>query len=291
MQKFKDYHPVVNFIYILIALILSMCAINPYTAGLSLSLALVYGGYLYRGKFFKGMAVLAIPILVSSLLIIPLFSHNGVTALFYINDLPVTLEMIFFDGVTACMVLGVIAWFYVASSMIDTEKFLYLFGRILPTVALVLSMALRMLPLFVKRYKEVGDAQKGLGRDPKDMSLWARSRLAVKKLSIVVSWSLENSMNTTISMESRGYGLKKRTSAHLFKFGRSDGRMGLILAVLGAYPLVVGLGGGFQVQYFPEIHVKLEGERQLLALILMGFFFLVPMIVDVIAEEKERRAS
>ena len=50
-------------------------------------------------------------------------------------------------------------------------------------------------------------------------------RNAVKILSIMITWSLENAIETADSMKSRGHGLKGRTSYSLYKFDKRDAIM------------------------------------------------------------------
>ncbi|MBR3644820.1 MAG: energy-coupling factor transporter transmembrane protein EcfT [Lachnospiraceae bacterium] len=283
LQKFNEYHPVVNLLYIVLVLIMTMSFINPYTAGISLCISVIYGLYVFGKRFIKILLFLAIPVMIFATLIVPLFSHNGETALFYINDLPVTVETICFGLVTGMIMLSVISWFYVASSMIDTEKFLFLTGGFLPTVALIISMSLRMIPLFVKRYREVGDAQAGLGRFTEKMSPAKRVQFATKKISTVISWSLENSVNTTISMESRGYGTGKRTNAHLYKFVASDIGMISLMVVLSVIPLFRIITRQFRTDYFPTIKLTQLNIINTISYILICLLMVIPLINDVVA--------
>ncbi|MBE5958283.1 MAG: energy-coupling factor transporter transmembrane protein EcfT [Lachnospiraceae bacterium] len=294
MQQFREFHPIVNLIFILEVLILTMSAINPYSAGISLIVAITYGVYLYGVRFIKIFVVLAIPVIIFAGIIVPLFSHNGETALFYINDLPVTLETMIFGLVTGMVMMATIAWFYVAGSMIDTEKFLYLTGRIFPTISLIISMTIGMIPVLIRRYKEVSDAQAGLGRISSKMSLPKRIGFIIKKMSIVITWSLENSVSTTISMESRGYGTGKRTNAHLYKFVGSDRIMLAVLLLLGGIPCVRALMGKFRVNYFPAIELTKLKAVNIISLVLIIMIMFVPMICDManrIYEKNERRKN
>jgi len=199
----------------------------------------------------------------------------------------VTLETVIYGLVMGSMILAVVAWFQVGGSLIDMEKFLYLFGRILPSIALLISMVLRMIPLFVRRYKEVSDGQAGLGRRAGDMRPWARLRLAMKKASIVVSWSLENSINTTSSMESRGYGSGRRSQAHLFRFVTNDGWMLAVLGVLASLPTAMILTGRLRASYFPYLDFRQIKGLEAVALVFMGLYMCLPVAIDLLAGREE----
>lgn len=68
--------------------------------------------------------------------------------------------------------------------------------------------------------KLVRNAQHTIGRDINEGTLFQRIRNAVKILSIMITWSLENAIETADSMKSRGHGLKGRTSYSLYKFDK-----------------------------------------------------------------------
>ena len=64
----------------------------------------------------------------------------------------------------------------------------------------------------------VSEAQSCIGRDTKNGSVFRRVGNAVKIFSIMVTWSLENAIETADSMRSRGYGLPGRTAFSIYRF-------------------------------------------------------------------------
>jgi energy-coupling factor transporter transmembrane protein EcfT len=90
-----------------------------------------------------------------------------------------------------------------------SDKFVYLFGRIIPSMSLLLSMTLRFVPRFIAQIKVVSNAQKCVGRDASNGGVVQRVRNAITILSIMVTWALENAIETADSMKSRGYGLRR----------------------------------------------------------------------------------
>ncbi len=60
--------------------------------------------------------------------------------------------------------------------------------------------------------------KKSMGRDVSEGSLFNRIRAGFNMLSILVTWALENAIETSDSMRSRGYGLKGRTAFSIYKF-------------------------------------------------------------------------
>lgn len=66
----------------------------------------------------------------------PLFSHNGVTPLFFLNGNPVTLEAFIYGIAIAVMVIAIIMWCKCCSEVMTSDKLLYLFGRVIPKLSL-----------------------------------------------------------------------------------------------------------------------------------------------------------
>ena len=80
-----------------------------------------------------------------------------------------------------------------------------------------------------------------------------RIRRAATVLSIMVTWSLENAIETADSMKSRGYGLPGRTA---FSIYRMDSRDKIALAWLGfcgLFLLTGALAGGLSWRYYPTM--------------------------------------
>ena len=76
-----------------------------------------------------------------------------------------TLESILYGIVAASMVATVICWFSCFNKIMTSDKFIYLFGRIIPSLSLILSMTFRFVPKFKEQVQEVSNAQKSMGRD------------------------------------------------------------------------------------------------------------------------------
>lgn len=77
------------------------------------------------------------------------------------------------------MLAAVVTWFSCYTAVMTSDKFVYLFGRVIPALSLVLSMTLRFVPKFQAQFRVVSEAQRCVGRDVSDGSLFRRLRNAV----------------------------------------------------------------------------------------------------------------
>ena len=134
-----------------------------------------------------------------------------------------------------------------------SDKFVYLFGRVIPALSLVLSMALRFVPKFKAQLQIVCQAQRSIGRSVSQGKLTRRLKNAITILSIMLTWSLENALETADSMKSRGYGLPGRTAFSIYRFDSRDKLALLWLGFCGAYLLSGYATGGLRWRYFPTI--------------------------------------
>ena len=117
-------------------------------------------------------------------LINPAFNHEGITILTYLpSGNPLTLESVLYGIAAAMMLAAVITWFSCYTAVMTSDKFIYLFGRIIPALSLVLSMTLRFVPKFKVQLHVVSEAQRCVGRDVSDGSVPQRLRNAVTILS------------------------------------------------------------------------------------------------------------
>ena len=253
-DRFSHYHPLVNFLYFTFVIGFSMALNHPLAQGISVICAIVYAVQTEGKKAVLFSLKWCLPMVLLTAFINPAFSHEGVTVLLYLpTGNPLTLESIIYGLSSGVMIATVMLWFLNFNRVITSDKFIYLFGRIIPALSLVLSMTLRFIPKFKAQLQLVIDAQKSIGRDLSEGSLWQRMKIAVTVLSIMVTWALENAIETADSMKSRGYGLKGRTAFSIYRFDDRDKLALLYLGFCGLYLLAGSMVSAFGFRYFPSI--------------------------------------
>ena len=284
---FSEYHPTVNFLYFTGVLLFSMIFMHPVCLGISLVCAFTYSVYLNGRKSLKFNLKYMLPLLLLTALINPAFNHEGQTILTYLsNGNPITLESIVYGVAAAAMLVAVICWFSCYNSVMTSDKFVYLFGRIIPSLSLIFSMTLRFVPRFKAQFKVVSNAQKCVGRDIYNGGLLQRLRHAITILSIMVTWSLESAIETADSMKSRGYGLPGRTAFSIYSFDRRDKQALLFYGFCILYIAAGGALGGLEWQYFPYIKGSLESIYTVSLYICYFALCISPVIIDVREDRK-----
>lgn len=289
-DAFSGYHPGVNFLYFGFVFGFSMVFMHPVCLLISLTCALIYSIELKGNKAIRFNFLFLLPIMVITAFINPVFNHEGATIITYLpTGNPLTLESILY-GLAASTMLGTIfTWFTCYNEIMTSDKFVYIFGRIIPSLSLILSMALRFVPKFKVQIEVVSEAQRSIGRDVSSGGVFERIGHGITILSIMITWALENSIETADSMKSRGYGLPGRTAFSIYRFDKRDKKAMLAISLLGGYILLGGFMGGLKWRYFPTMKGEIFSFFSLSLWIAYLILYLVPIIVNR-QEERQWKA-
>lgn len=302
---FSRCHPLLNFFYFAVVLGFTMFVQHPVFLALSFLGATAYAIWLTGfARTMKMNFLFTLPGLLIVALLNPMFNHYGVTTLMYIESSgnQVTLEALVYGLVLGCVLFIVIEWFSCYNKIMTSDKFIYLFGRIIPALSLILSMALRLVPKFGRQLTVIRNGQKCAGRDVSNGGLLKKVKYGMNMISILVTWALENAIETADSMKSRGYGLPGRTAFSIYRFDKRDKILGSILLglfLLFAYGCTQGaafaqynpriLLAGFVIQQ-REAPVECPQVLSWLTYGSFGLFCFLPLILDILEERAMERS-
>lgn len=252
MDTFSGYHPIINFLYYLMVIGISMLYMHPVFLGTALAAALSYAIYLKGRNALKSLLMKPLLICLLTAALNPLFNHEGATMLFYLkNGNPITLESIVYGIGAGTMLSTTLMWFSSFHIIITADKLTYLFGKTVTAFSLLLSMALRFVPKFSEQMKKVAQAQQCIGRNVNNGKLHEKVGHGVKILSITTTWALENSVETADSMKSRAYGLRGRSNFSIYRFDQRD--FGLLVFLFFMFVgILYAMGKNWvHILYFP----------------------------------------
>lgn len=257
-DAFARCHPALNFFYFVVVIGFTMFLQHPLFLLISFVSSLTYAVWLQGWKkVLKMNLLLTLPGLLIVALLNPMFNHYGVTTLFYLESSgnQITLEALVYGLVLGSVLFIVIVWFSSYNLVMTTDKFVYLFGRVIPAISLILSMVFRFVPRFKAQLIMIRNGQKCAGRDISNGGLMHKVKCGMNILSILVTWALENAVETADSMKSRGYGLKGRSAYSIYRFTRRDLFLGCTMLLLLAM-MALGCGSGAAyASYNPRILV------------------------------------
>ena len=283
-DAFSGFHPCVNLAFFVAALGLTMFIQQPVYLLISMVSGCAYLLYLQGKKGVLRQVGYLVPILVMMAIMNPVFNHEGVTVLWYLpNDNPITLEAICFGLASAVMMGASIVWFNCCNTVFTSDKIIYLFGRVIPALSLMISMTLRFVPRFKNFLQSVLRTQQAMHKPENTKEKLGQ---ALAAFSATVSWAMEQSIVSADSMKSRGYGLFGRTAFSIFIFEKRDGIALALLTLLcvgTVAPHVLGLMGW---TYYPSMTGDLLGPVQILAYLCYGGMCNLPLIIDLMEDRK-----
>ena len=183
-----------------------------------ISTLILYVVIMKKHSLIKQLLFILLVMLIAFLLN-PLFNHRGMHILFYFMENPVTLESLW-AGARAALIMGeTLLLFGVFQHSMTAEDWQEILGRLSPNIALLFSLILSLCPRLTRKFTQIRSLMRVNHQKDKTR----------KSLEMLVSFSMEDAINMSMSMKARGYGLKKRT---LFRRRRLSNKDFLHLALL-----------------------------------------------------------
>ena len=276
MRTFQEHNPIAVAVYLLGVSGVAMFCPDPAILVISLTGAVMLFLHLNGTKGGRShLYTLGLFLLMAA--VNPLVSHRGQTVLFVLNNNPVTLEAVLYGLAAAGMVVAVMYWFRCFTCIMTSDRLLYLFGALSPGLSLLLSMALRYVPLFGQQLRRTQQAQQAMGLYRED-TLTGRARGRLQVFSVMVTWALENGVITADSMAARGYGCGRRTHFRAFRFTWRDGLLTALSLLLTAAAFLAA--SRRQFAFYPAL-----SAGPLTPLVLTGYaayalLALLPLIIN-----------
>lgn len=288
-KYFPSLHPAVCLLYFIAVLGITLACIHPVMTTISLASAVVFSWQLNGGEKVWQTARYVLPMVLLISIANPLFNHRGVTLLFTLWGHWITLEAAVYGIVSAMSLAAVIYWFSCWQTVMTSDKVLYLFGKAAPNTALLVTMTLGLIPRLQTRSRQIAEAQQMLYPDT-DRVL-PRMQRAVRSLSSLMTWSMESSLRTADSMKARGYGVRRRTTFHLFFFDSRDAFiLGLIIA-LGLTCVLARCFGHGTMEYYPRMSAVVTGGSGFMLYGLFTLLALFPSVLELKEAAKWRYCS
>lgn len=179
----------------------------------------------------------------------------------------------------ALMILCVLCWCRAFSLIMTSDRILYLFGRLSPRFALLISAVLRCIPLYAQQVSRLQMTQRALGLY-REGSIADSIRAKCMIFSQLVTWALENGIVTADSMAARGYGIGKRTHFHLFRFRRGDALLMLFSLLPAAVVFSARAAGRLGCTYYPVYTAPAPSVHALFAYLCGALLALIPFVLE-----------
>ena len=284
MILLSEANPIAAFLWLTLAAGIAMFLMNPIVLALSLAGAVLYL-FARRPEAGGRFQLFYLGLFLLSALMNPLFVHSGSTVLFVLNHNPVTLEALYYGMALGAMIVASLYWFRSFQEVMTSDKLLYVFGSALPKLTLILSIALRYIPLLRDQAKRVRDAQRALGLFREENAI-DRLRGELRIFSVLVTWVLENGIITADSMTARGYGTGRRTRFALFRFRGRDAALCCACLALAGVAIWAAASGALNCAFYPRFRLNPGGPLAAAGYACYALLAFAPGMIEL--EEKFR---
>ena len=293
-RRFALVHPATMMAFFIAVIVLTLLSYHPLILGLSFVLAAASVALYLGAKALWQSLLWLIPMAAIVVLFNTLFNRRGATELATVGQYTFTFESLLFGLCIALMLAAVILWFRLYQEFMTSDRFLYLFAPLAPTMALSIAMVQRWIPLTKNRWQQIRSANKmmslgevenvqteGKSSTPvKKQSRFKIFRSLTRSLSALMSWSMEDAIEAADSMQARGYGekSKRRSSFRAYHLTTHDG---ISLAIITKLALAAGVGIFFstrELAFFPIF----RGAENLppAALVAATLIMLYPLFIE-----------
>lgn len=276
---FGTLHPAVSLTYFVCVLGLTLACPHILLVVLSLLGSIFFNislrGWKAFGKTMRFVAPMFFIVCIGN----PLVSHRGVTMLCLFMNQWITLEAIVYGFVTACSLAAVMLWFGCYQEVMTSDKFLYLFGQIAPATSLLITSALRFIPQMQSTAAQIKESRSMLQDD--STRLFQKLAHAIENLSALLGMSMEASVEMADSMKARGFGARRRTTFHLFRFDARDGRTLAAIVVLAGVCVIARYYGHGYMEYYPRITPLVQNVSSFTMFTLFAALMFLPSILEI----------
>ncbi len=277
-SAFASVHPIVSFLYYVGVIILCMTMLHPIFLLSAIVLLLVLLSRHGSDQPLKKLLLASLSLTLFIAVLNPLLTHRGSTMLFYIFDNPVTLEAIVYGITMALSFFSIALSFASFQTIITSHKFLYVFSRFSPKIALLTMISIRFVPLFIRRLLQIKLVQMTKGIQTESGTLKNRASNGMKLLSVLLVCSLEEALQTADSMQARGFGTTKRSTYIRYQFEIRDRLVLLALLAFFSSCMVALQSGQGVLHVYPRLHNMFHMDWIAYASFLL--YISVPLVVE-----------
>ena len=288
-MRFDSYHPMINMIFFTAAIAFTVMFRQPVFLAISYATSFIYSVKL-NGRRVLVFNIILIPLIALYALFYASYNHFGVTNIgeTVIGNM-ITLESLVFGFVIGVIIASVAMWFSCVHAIVSTDKITFILGRITPRLSLFFSIILRTVPRLKDRARKINTAQRAIGRGVDQGRWFCRAANLARLLSILTTWMMENFIESSDSMKSRGYTLKGRTAFSIYRFDNRD-RSFVIVLFFAVTVLLAGFAlDQTKTLYDPQIIINPITPMSYMFYTAYAFFCLLPMILQMVGEKKFAR--
>ena len=213
-----------------------------------------------------------IPLLILICIINPLFNARGTHLLFRLGPFLVYAESLAYGLVMGALLISVLMWIENMAYLVGHDELLALGAGPLPTIALMVSMTMRLVPQLISR---AGTVRTALSATTSAGTALGGKHSRVRVMDALMSWALEDSLERSDAMRSRGWGaVARRTSFEVHPFRMRD----LIALALTAGLIALAIFNVYAIVSGWDFYSSMTGTESIAAYLPAIVLFAVPLV-------------
>jgi len=164
--------------------------------------------------------------------------------------------------------------------ILNGNKFLFIFSRMLPRSAFLIMLSIRFVPLLKHRYDEMLAVQRTRGMTIYVGNIRERAKNGMNMIQTLLTWSLEEAIQTADSMNARGYGRKVKSSYVKYVMTKPNWTSFILLLMLFLISIWGSLLGYGKIIIYPQLGTL---QFYFLDWVVYGCFIIIlsfPLIVE-----------
>jgi energy-coupling factor transport system permease protein len=280
-NRLERFHPLVPFLYYGGSLSLFLLFLHPVFLPLGFILILIINYMQDRLTGVRTWLFLMLTTVVLIMVMNPLFNERGRHLLFVIADHRITLEAVIYGGMNALSIVSVMAVFISYNLIMTPNKLLFLFAKFLHQFAVLLMLTLRFIPLMRRRLEDIMMVQQSKGLSVTHGPWSAKLKNGMLYVQALLTYSLEEAIQTADSMKARGYGMGHRTSYEYFKIRKADITAIIYLSILFITIVFARFSGYGFLTVYPVMESWQLAWQDMVTLMLYMLFLSFPLLVEI----------
>ena len=203
------------------------------------------------GRQVGRAALLGLPVVAAIVLINVLVSHNGLTVIVRLGNLPIlghtdiTLEATVYGAILGLRAVALILCGILYTLAVDPDEVLRLFRRVSFRSALSATLATRMVPILIRDGRRLAEAQRCRPGPPP-------SRLTLMRAAC--TGVLDRALDVAAALEVRGYGVARRPPAYRAPYSRHDLEFLFAAVAIVGVAIAGRVSGWASFTAYPSVH-------------------------------------
>lgn len=188
------------------------------------------------------------------ILINMMINSRGATVILVFWRVKITLESLLYGMCTGGILISMFLWINCFGSFFNMQKLMFVFYRIMPKVAVMLSMATKTFGDIKKRISTINMVRR-VDANKYNKGIIDQFKMISNLSTSLLSWTLEDSVETIYSMKSRGYGNAKRTYYKKYNFRSYDFVAIIVFLVCIILQILFSYKNAY-IEYYPTINLS-----------------------------------